>query len=115
MYLKNTNNDSTTDYTQEASETTVASQTWPPKGNQLQNYVVATKHFPGNQTENEPVSFLTCSKNSSTDIQNTEQQVVTTLNGDTTTPPLTTAATLIGEGLVRDEQTNVFYLPLTST
>ena len=31
------------------------------------------------------------------------------------TPPLTTATPLIEEGLVRDEQTNELYLPLTST
>ena len=36
-------------------------------------------------------------------------------NGDTTTPLLTTATPLIEEGLVRDEQTNEIYLPLTST
>ena len=47
--------------------------------------------------------------------QNTEQHVVTTLNGDTTTPPLTTATPLIEERLVRDEQTNEIHLPLTST
>ena len=47
--------------------------------------------------------------------QNTKQHVVTTLNGDTTTLPLTTATPLIEEGLVRDEQTNEVYLPLTST
>ena len=40
---------------------------------------------------------------------------MTTLNGDTTTPPLTTATPLIEEGLVRAEQTNEVYLPLTST
>ena len=39
---------------------------------------------------------------------------MTTLIGDTTTPPLTTATPLIEEGLVRDEQTNEVYLPLTS-
>ena len=76
--------------------------------------MVATEQLSGNQTRNEPVSFLNCSKNSSTDIQNTEQQVVTTLNGDTTTPPLTTATPLNEEGLVRDEQTNEVYPPLTS-
>ena len=32
-----------------------------------------------------------------------------------TTPPLTTATLLIEDGLVRDEQTNEFCLPLTST
>ena len=39
---------------------------------------------------------------------------MTTLNGDTTTPPLTTATPLTGEALVRDERTNEVYLP-TST
>ena len=74
-----------------------------------------TEQPPGNQTGNEPVSFLNCSKNSSTDIQNTEQPVVITRNGDTTTPPLTTATPPIEEALVRDEQTNEVYLKLTST
>ena len=69
----------------------------------------------GNQTRNEPVPFLDCYKNSSTNTQNTEQHAVTNLNGDTTTPPLTTATPLIEKGLVRDEQTNEIYLPLTST
>ena len=40
---------------------------------------------------------------------------MTTLNEDTTTPPLTTATLLIEEGLVRHERTNRVYLPLTST
>ena len=75
----------------------------------------ATEQPSGNQTGNELVSSRDCSKNSSTDIQNTEQHVVTTLNGDTTNPPLTTATPLIEEGLVRDEKTNEVFLPLTST
>ena len=74
-----------------------------------------TEQSSGNKTGNEPVSFLSCSKNYSTDIQSTEQHVATTLNGDTTTPPLTTATPLIEEGLVRDEHTNEVYVPLTST
>ena len=40
---------------------------------------------------------------------------MTTPNGDTTTPSLTTATPLNEEGLVRDEQTHEIYLPLTST
>ena len=64
---------------------------------------------------NEPVPFLDCSKNSSTNTQNTEQHVVTTPNGLTTTPSLTTATPLIEEELARDEQSNEVYLPLTST
>ena len=106
--LNNTHNDST-------FMLNVASQKSPPKGTQPQNHVVATEQSSANQTWNEPVSFLDCSKNSSTNTQNTEQHVVTTPNGDTTTPSLTTATPLIEEGLVRDEQTNEIYLPLTST
>ena len=75
----------------------------------------ATEQPSGNQAGNEPVPFLGCPKNSSTNTQNTEQHVVTTLKGDTTTPLLTTATPLIEEALVRDEQTNEVYLPLTST
>ena len=40
---------------------------------------------------------------------------MTTLIGDTTTSPFATATPLNEEGLVRDEQTNEVYLPLTST
>ena len=77
--------------------------------------MVATEQPPGNQTGNEPVPFLDYSKNSSTDIQNTERHVVNTVNEDTTNPPLTTVTPLIEEALVRDEQTNDIHLPLTST
>ena len=74
----------------------------------------ATEHPPENQAGNEPVSSLDCSKTSSTDTQNAAQHVETAPNGDTTSP-LTTTTPLIEEGLVRDEQTNEVYLPLTST
>ena len=113
--LNNTNIDSTIYYTDETSTTTEASQTSPPKGTQPQNYVVATEHPPGTQTGNELVSFLICSKKHATDIQNSEQHVTTAITGDTTIPTLTTTTPLIEERLVRDEQTNEVYLPLTST
>ena len=106
--LNITNNDST-------SKTNVASQTSPPKRTQAQNYVVTTEHLPGNQTGNDPLPFFNCSKNCPTDIQNSEQHVMITLNGVTTTPPLTTATPLIEAVLVKDEQTKEVYLPLTST
>ena len=105
--LNNINKDSTL-------KTNVASQTSPPKGNQPQSYVDTTERPPGNQTGNEVVPFLDCSKNS-TNNQNAEQHVVTTPSRDIKTSPLTTATPLIEEGLVRDEQTNEIYLPLTST
>ena len=73
-----------------------------------------TEQPPENQTGNEVVPFLECSKNS-TNTQNAEQHVVTTHSRDTTTSPLTTATPLIEERLVRDGQTNEIYLPLTST
>ena len=106
--LNNITNDSTL-------KTNVTSQTSPPKGTQPQNHVDTTEQSSGNQTGNEPVPFLDCPKNSSTKTQNTEQHVVTTPNGLTTTLLFTTATPLIEEGLVRDEQTNEVYLPLTST
>ena len=103
--LNNANNDPTL-------KTNVASQTSLPKGTQPQNHVVATEQPSGNQTRNEPVPCFDCSKDTSTNTQNTEQPVVTTLNRDTTTPLLTFATPLIEEWLVRD---NEIYLPLTST
>ena len=104
--LNNINKDSTL-------KTNVASQTSPPKVNQPQSYVDTTERPPENQTGKEVVPFLDCSKNS-TNTQNAEQHVLTTHSRDTTTSPLTTATPLIEEGLVRDEQTNEIYLPLTS-
>ena len=96
--LNNITNDSTL-------KTNVSSQTSPPKGTQPQHHVDAMEQSSG-KTGNEPVPFLDCPKNSSTNTQNTEQHVVTTPNGLTTTPPLTTATPLIEEGLVRDELGN---------
>ena len=69
----------------------------------------------GNKTGNEPVSFLSCSKDFSTNNQNTEQHITTTPNKEMTTPPLNTATPLNEERLMRDDQTNELYLPLTST
>ena len=93
----------------------LASQTLPPKETHTHNYVVTTEHFPGNQTKNEPVPFLNCSKNSTTNIQNSHQHRMTTTTEDITFSPPTTTTPLIEEGLVRDEQTNEVYLPLSST
>ena len=113
--LKNTNIDSIIYHTQETSKTTVANQTSSTKGAKPQNHVITMEHPPRNQTGNEPVPFLNCSKNSPTDIQISEQHVTTTLTGDTTIPPLTATTPLIEEGSVRDEQTNEVYLPSTSS
>ena len=58
---------------------TVASQKSPPKGTHPLNYVVATEYPPENQTRNETVPFLNCSKDRPIDIQNSEQYITTTL------------------------------------
>ena len=67
--LENTNNDSTSQYTQETQETTVASQTWPPKGMPKHTHLIATEQPPGNQTGNEQLPFFNCSKNCHTGSQ----------------------------------------------
>ena len=108
------NNDSTMQNTQEISNTTVASQTSPPKGNQPQNYVTATKQPPWNRIWNEPVPLLSFSNGCPTDIQESEQHVTNTLTRYNTIPLLSTTTPLIEEGLVRDEQTNELYIRLTS-
>ena len=95
--------------------TTVASQILPPNGIQPPNHVIGTEQPPRNQTGNEPVPFLSCSKNCPTDNQESKQNTTTTVTEDTTIRPLTITTPLIEERLARDEQTNDVYLPLTST
>ena len=75
----------------------------------------ATEQSSGKETGNEPVSFPSCSKDPPTNIQNAEQHITTTPDKEITTLPLNTATPLIEEGLIRDDQTNELYLPLTST
>ena len=90
--------------TQKRSKMTVASQTSLPKVTQPHNYVVATEQPSGNQTGNKPLPFFNSSKNTPTDIQNSEQHVTTTLIGDTTIPPVTITIPLIEEMLATGEQ-----------
>ena len=113
--LNNVKKDLTGQYTQETQMTNVPSQTWPPKGVQPQNYVTTTEQPPGNQIATKPVSFFSCSNNFSTKIHETTEYTTTTLTGDTNIPPLTITTTLIEERLLRDEETNELYLPITST
>ena len=113
--LNNNNIDSTIQYTQETSMTTVASKTLPLKRFQLQNYEIATEQASGNQTGNEPVPSFNCSNKCPTDIHDSEQHAPTSPTEDTTIPTLTITTPLIEEGMVRDEQTNDVHLPITST
>ena len=108
--LDSTTNASSIQYTTKTSRTTVASQTSQPKGIPPQNYVVATEQPSENQTGTNQYRFLTAPI-----IQESEQNVTTTIIGDTTIPPLTTTTPLTEEMLVRDEQTSEAYLPLNFT
>ena len=110
---KNTNNDSTLHCTRETQKTTVVSQTSPPKGMPTHAHFIATGQSPGNQTGSGQVPFLNCSRKCPIDSQELEQHTATTLTGDTTIPLLAITTPLIEEGLVRAEQTNEVYLPLT--
>ena len=76
-------------------------------------HFIATGQSPGNQTGNGQVPFPNCSKNCPIDSQESEQHTTTTLTGDTNIPPLAITTPLIEEGLVRAEETNEAYLPLT--
>ena len=93
----------------------VARQTSPSKGIEPQNHVSATQQPPQNLYENVPLLLLSCSNSYPTDIQESKNDKLTTLNGETTIPLLTITTPLIRERLVRDQQTSELYLPLTST
>ena len=94
--------------------TTLASQTTLPNGIQPENYAIATEQPPGSQTDNDPVLFLSCCNSCPTDIQELEEHTKTTPTGDTSILPLMITTPLSEERLVRDEQANELYLPLTS-
>ena len=81
----------------------------------VEYHVIATMQPPGNQTGNEPVRILSCFKSCPSDIHESENLKLTTLNGDTAIPRLTIKTPSLEERLVRDEETNELYLPITST
>ena len=86
-----------------------------PQQREYGNHIIATEQPLGNQTRNKPVQFLSCSNICPADVQESEKHTLTTFTGYTTTPPLTITTSLTEEKLMRDEQTNGLYLPLTAT
>ena len=88
----------------------VASQTSPPKGIQPQSSVAA----PGKHTGNEPVPFLHCSNCCPTDVQYSDEHIMTTLNVESSIPTLTKTTPHNEQRLVKNEQNNELYRPLTS-
>ena len=92
---------------------TVTSQTSPPKGIQTQNHVNATEQEFKQGTNQyhslaAPIIVVLI-------IASQRSRKTSTPTEDTTNAPLSITTRLIEEGLVRDDQTNEFYLPLTST
>ena len=81
---------------------------------QPQNHVIATQQPPGNQIVDEPVWLLSRSNSCPTGIQESNNHKLTTFNGDTTIPALTITTPILEERLVREEENNELYLPLTS-
>ena len=92
----------------------VVNQTSPPKGFQLQSFGTAAEHF-GEKSGNEQVSFPDNSNSCPTDIQKSREYIMTTPDGDSFKSPLKSTAPHIEEKVVRDEQADKFYLPLSST
>ena len=92
----------------------VASQTLPPKGFQLESSGTAAEQF-REKSGNEQVLFLDDSNICPTDIQDSREQMMTTPDGYSNISPLISSTPHIEEKLMRDEQTNEMYLPLTST
>ena len=94
--------------------TDVASQTSPPKRFQLQGTGTTTEQFL-EKSGKEHILFPDDSHSCPIDIQEEREHTITASNGDSSKYPLTSTTPHIEERLVRDEQTNELYLPLSST
>ena len=77
--------------------TNVASQTSPSKWIEPHNHVGATEQLRENYWENIPVQLLSCSNTWPTDIQESKNDKLTALNGDTSIPLLMITTPLIEE------------------
>ena len=93
----------------------VESQTSPMKETLPQVSVSSTEPLLGNQTRSELVPSLNDAKKPNSEIPRNEIDMMTCDNGhDNISPPVLTFSQ-IEERLVRDETTNDFYMPLSST
>ena len=94
--------------------TDVRRQTSPPKRFQLQSSGTAGEQFRG-KSGNEQVMFQDDSSNCPTDIQESREHIMTIPDGDSIIFPLASTTPHLEERLVRGEQSNELYLPITST
>ena len=95
--------------------TDVESQTLPKKETSSQVSVSSTEPLPGNQTRSALVPSLNDSRKPSSEIQRNEIDMMTCDNRDDNISPPVITISQIEERLVRDETTNEFYMPLSST
>ena len=94
----------------ECSKSTIATQRNPTTETRSNDGTPSRK---SNRKRTKP--FFSCSNSCHNEIHESEKHTTTTSTGDTTLPPLTRTSPLIEEWLVRDEQTNELYLPISST
>ena len=95
--------------------TAVESQTSPKKDTSTQVPVSSTVPLLGNQTRSALVPSLNDSKKHNSEIQRNEIYMTTYDNGDDNIFPPVITISQIEERLVRDENTNELYMPLSST
>ena len=91
------------------------SQTLPTNDTSSQVSVSSTEPLLGIQTRSELVPSLNDSKKPNSEIQRNEIDMITCDNGDGIISPPAITISEIEERLVRDETTNEFYIPLSST
>ena len=114
-HLNNIHNDST-NKTQEHTHTNdVEAQTSPVKETSTQKSGSDTESLLENQTRNIPVQCLNDSNKQQNEIQQNGIGLTTYGNGHDNTPPPQIITSQIQEQLVRDENTNELYMPLSST
>ena len=87
----------------------------PMKETLHQVSVSSTEPFLGNQTRSELVPSLNDSKKPNSENQRNEIDMMTCDNGDDNISPPVKTISQIEERLVRDETTNEFYMPVSST
>ena len=93
----------------------VESQTSPMKQTSSQVSVSNTEPLPGNQTRSTLVQSLNYSNKPQPEIQQHERNITANDNGvDNISPPKITTSQIENQ-LVRDDITNDFYIPLSST
>ena len=118
-YLTNIHNDSTNETHKDThthkKKSDVEAQTSPIKETSSQVSGSDTESLPANQTRSIPVQCPNDPKKQQNEIQRNEMGLTTFGNGDDNISPPEITTSQIEEQLVRDDDTNEIYMPLSST